>query len=70
MPTLKEWRERQDLTQGDAALLIGCGRRSLQKWEAGENNVPHYIGLACSAVAAGLKPFASAPRSRTKSKKR
>jgi DNA-binding transcriptional regulator YiaG len=44
---LKDWRERLALTQGQAATVLGCGRRSLQQWESGQHLVPKYILLAC-----------------------
>lgn len=53
--SLREWRQAMDWTQDEAALALGCGRRSLQQWEAGTTDMPGYIGLACVAVAAGAR---------------
>jgi transcriptional regulator with XRE-family HTH domain len=55
--SLKDWRKRLKLSQVKAAEELGCGRRSLQLWEKGENNIPKYIALACAAVALGVKPL-------------
>jgi len=49
---LAAWRKRLGLTQGSAALLLGCGRRSLQQWEHGIHAVPRYIELACKYLEA------------------
>lgn len=52
---LLAWRKRLGLTQAEAAQRLGCGLRSIQKWEAGKGPVPHYIALATAAVTKGLK---------------
>lgn len=50
------WRERLHLSQAAAAAILGCGRRSIQLWENRTNDIPHYIALACVAVALGITP--------------
>lgn len=50
---LRQWRKRRSLSQGKAALLLGCGRRSLQNWERGVHDIPRYIELACWALEKG-----------------
>lgn len=57
---LIEWRRRLGLSQAAAAEKLGCGRRSLQLWEAGTNEVPRYIGLAAAAIALGISEYPSA----------
>jgi transcriptional regulator with XRE-family HTH domain len=54
---LKDWRERLHFSQVQAAEELGCGRRSLQHWEAGTNRIPKYIAIACAALALGIKPL-------------
>lgn len=58
---LVEWRRRLNLTQAAAAAALGCGRRSLQQWEdpARPQGVPKYIGLACAALALGIREYPS-----------
>lgn len=56
--SLKDWRKRLGLSQTKAAEELGCGRRSLQQWESGANQIPKYIALACAAVSRGIKPQA------------
>lgn len=58
---LIDWRKRHGLTQAAAAEALGCGRRSLQLWENGTNEIPRYIGLACTAVSLGLTEYETAP---------
>ena len=55
--TLIAWRKRLALSQDAAAKALGCGRRSIQQWEAGMHPVPRYIALACAAVAMGIPPI-------------
>jgi DNA-binding transcriptional regulator YiaG len=55
--SLKAWRRSLGLSQEAAAEKLGCGRRSLQLWEAGTNAIPRYIGLACTAVTLGLTEY-------------
>jgi transcriptional regulator with XRE-family HTH domain len=52
---LKDWRKALSLSQARAALELGCGRRSLQKWEDGTNAIPKYIWLACYSVGYNLR---------------
>ncbi len=55
--TLIEWRKRLGMSQAAAAEKLGCGRRSLQRWEDGSQAIPRYIALACSAVSLNLIPY-------------
>lgn len=52
---LKLWRTRYNLSQEQAANKIGCSRRSIQKWEAGETDIPKSIEMAIKAVTCELK---------------
>lgn len=52
---LKLWRKRHNLSQNQAADKLGCSRRSIQKWEAGETQIPKSIELAMEAVNCMLK---------------
>jgi len=52
---LKLWRTRYKLSQQQAADHIGCSRRSIQKWEAGTNNIPKSIDMAIKAVTCEMR---------------
>lgn len=52
---LAAWRKRLALTTRQAAEELGCSRAALMGWEAGRKPVPRYIGLACTAIALGVK---------------
>lgn len=39
--TLKEWRG--DLTQAEAAELLGVGERTYRRWETGETRTPRSV---------------------------
>lgn len=54
---LIEWRKKNGFSQKKAAELIGCSRRGIQMWEAGNNPIPKHIALAIAAVQFGLPPF-------------
>lgn len=55
--TLIEWRERMGFSQRDACEQLGCSRGAWGGWETGAQPVPRYIGLACAALALGMKPY-------------
>jgi DNA-binding XRE family transcriptional regulator len=55
-PTLIVWRERMGYSQAEAAKMLGCSRNSLAGWETGQR-IPHYIGLACAALALGMTAY-------------
>lgn len=57
------WLERlytRGLTDDDACRLLHCGRASITRWKWREP--PFYIGLAISALEAGLPPYKTAKR--------
>ena len=52
------WLERlyaKGLNDNDACLLLKCGRASITRWKWREP--PYHIGLAISALEAGLGPY-------------
>ena len=51
------WRERMGFSQRDACAALGCSRGAWAKWETGRQAAPRYIGLACAALALGMKPY-------------
>jgi transcriptional regulator with XRE-family HTH domain len=53
---LINWRERMGYSPEDACTSLGCTYAQLIRWESG-NLVPTYIGLACAALALGMKPY-------------
>ena len=56
---LKSWRRSLGLSQRAAALALHTPRRTYEDWEASRRVPPGSIGLACTAVAAGLEPWGS-----------
>lgn len=54
---LGEWRNRMGYTRRDAIRELGCTREEWADWESGEEDIPRHIGLACAALALGMKPF-------------
>ena len=46
---LFDWRERNDLSQSEAALKLRVSKRTLQEWEHGRTEPRH---LAMDAIAA------------------
>lgn len=54
---LRAWRERMGYSQRDACEALGCSRGALAGWEAEGGEPPLYIGLACAALALGMKPY-------------
>lgn len=54
---LIQWRKRLRLSQAKAAEMLGCSRRGLQQWEAGQHPIPKSIALAVAAVSFGLPPY-------------
>jgi DNA-binding transcriptional regulator YiaG len=54
---LRAWRELWEMSQEQLARELGCSKRALQKWEAGETRVPRYVAMAGAAVLHRLKPL-------------
>ena len=48
---LKAWREELNLTQTEAASLLGYQRRQFANWETGFAAIPKAALLACTLIA-------------------
>jgi transcriptional regulator with XRE-family HTH domain len=59
---LKAWRDRNDLTQQDAADALGISRRTLVAYEQGESDIPRVVEYACGWL--DRNPAAIEPRDR------
>ena len=58
----KEWRQRHNLKQKDAAVLLGLKKRMIQYYEKGERDgkdvvIPRAVRLACYALSQGIVDF-------------
>lgn len=58
----KRWRKFMELSQKDAAHVLGVKRRVVQYYEKGERDgkkveIPLYIRLACAAYASGIRDY-------------
>lgn len=60
--TLVAWRDRMGFSQREACDQLGCSRGAWAGWETGKQPVPRYIGLACAALALGMKPYGELPK--------
>lgn len=54
---LKTFREMMHLSQDAMADLLGYSRRNYQLMEDGTLKIRNSIGLACSAIALGIKQY-------------
>lgn len=59
---LKTWRERNHLTQQDAADALGISRRTLVAYEQGESDIPRMVEYSCNWL--DKNPAAIEPRDR------
>ena len=50
---LKRWRERKDLTQGEAAARVGVKQSAWSQWEAGNDTPRIKQILAIAKLTAG-----------------
>ena len=55
--SLSAWMARQKLNKVEAASALGIARSTLDRYLAGETEIPRYIALACAAVAKELPPI-------------
>lgn len=51
------WRKRLKLRKAQAASLLGVGRNTYARYEAGTSKIPLSVLLACAAIAQGLPPI-------------
>lgn len=55
---LKSWRAAMgNMTQTEAAKLLGYGRQHLSDMETGRQAIPEHLGHACAALWYGLEPW-------------
>jgi transcriptional regulator with XRE-family HTH domain len=55
--TFIAWRKRLGLSQAKAAAALGMGLRQIQKYEAGQADIPLTVRLAMAALALGLSDY-------------
>ena len=58
----RKWRKSLELSQKDAAALLGLKRRMIQYYEKGERDgekvkIPRAVRLACYAIAEGIADY-------------
>ena len=51
---LRTWRKRMKMAGTEAAAALGVSKRTYIRWEATEDELPRYVGLACSAISLNL----------------
>ena len=52
---LRAWQAHMGYTQQHAAEALGVSLATYKRYLTGD--VPHVVGLACAALAAGLQPW-------------
>ena len=63
----KKWRKSLNLSQKDAASVLGLKRRMIQYYEKGERNgekvnIPRAVRLACYALSQGIADYSGPAR--------
>lgn len=58
----RKWRKALDLSQKDAAHILGLKRRMIQYYEKGERDgekvkIPRSVRLACYAISSGVADY-------------
>lgn len=58
----RKWRKSLDLSQKDAAHILGLKRRMIQYYEKGERDgeqvkIPRSVRLACYAISEGVSDY-------------
>lgn len=51
----RRWMKRLSLSDSQASLALGLSRNTVMVYRRGESQIPHYVMLACAAVAQGLR---------------
>lgn len=54
---LAAWKAHMGLTYETAAASLGVSRPTVARWLSGQTEIPLSVGLACSAIDAGLVPW-------------
>ena len=54
---LRAWQAHMGMTYDTAAQQLGVARSTYARWVAVDGHPPPLVGLACSALAAGLPPW-------------
>lgn len=52
--SLTAWMTRLHLNKMQACIQLGIARTTLDRYLAGDVAIPHYIALACAAIAQGI----------------
>ncbi len=52
--SMEAWMERLHFTKSKASLELGIARSTLDRYLDGSVSIPHYVALACAALAQGV----------------
>jgi DNA-binding XRE family transcriptional regulator len=54
---IKAFRATYRMSQGELALVLGVGPRTIQEWEGGRNHPPGYLRLALDAYGRATRGY-------------